>query len=181
MERIYLSLGSNLGDRLENLRQAVASLGESAEVVAVSDGYESEPVDVTEQPWFLNAVAELRMNTTPDDNSPEKLLERVLAIERALGRQRDTVNFIPKGPRIIDIDIVLFGNRVINAPALTVPHPAMHLRRFVLQPMAQIAPAAEHPVLHQSALELLRALPENGPVVRRLSALGLPRQRLHEE
>jgi 2-amino-4-hydroxy-6-hydroxymethyldihydropteridine diphosphokinase len=182
MEQVYLSLGSNLGDRLANLRQAIRSISELAEITALSHAYETEPVDVTAQPWFLNAVLALRIDDVfpegdvlrPQDASsgaPQQLLERLLAIEHAMGRQRLSPASIPKGPRLIDLDIVLYGSRVIRSPALTVPHPAMHLRRFVLEPLAQIAPGVEHPLLHQSALQLLHALPEDDSLVRRLASL----------
>lgn len=175
MEQVFLSLGSNLDDRLHNLRRAISSLGGFAGITALSDAYETEPVEFTAQPWFVNAVVALAIDD-PSPDAPERLLERVLAIECAMGRQRGSPDSIPKGPRVIDIDIVLYGSRVIQAPALTIPHPAMHLRRFVLQPLAQIAPGVEHPVLRQSALQLLQALPAKGPIVRKLAALRWPEE-----
>ena len=157
-ELAYLSLGSNLGDRAANLSQAIGLLAEAFPVRTVSAFYETQPVDVPDQPWFLNCA--LAIET---EKSPTGLLECILSLEGAMGR----VRMRSRGPRRIDIDIVLFGERVVDEPGLKVPHPAMHQRRFVLEPLAEIAPEARHPILGKTICELLATLPKS-PVVRRL-------------
>src|SRR5437660_5209884 len=114
---VYLSLGSNLGDRAENLQTAIAKLGEFGTVVAMSSFYETEPVEVTAQPWFLNCAVKL-----DTEKMPKLLLKGILDLEREMGRRR-TQN---KGPRNIDIDILLLGNSIVEAKGLTIPHPALH-------------------------------------------------------
>lgn len=154
----YLSLGSNLGDRAVNLETAIRHLADLGQVKARSSLYETEPVEVERQPWFLNCVVALETELMP-----RQLLSRLLAIEQKMGRRRTQ----PKGPRIIDIDILLFGASIVDTPALTIPHPAMHERRFVLEPLVEIAPEIRHPVLKKTAREMLDAFPPRGAVVRR--------------
>lgn len=146
MATVYLSLGSNVGDRAASLREAIARLP----VLRVSPIYETEPLDYTEQPWFLNLVVEAETAL-----SPRHLLNLALRIERELGRVRD----IPKGPRTIDIDILFYGDRVIDEPGLQIPHPRLAHRRFVLAPLADLAPDLRHPVTHRTVREMLAAAP----------------------
>ena len=160
----YLSLGSNVGDRQTHLRDAIARLGAVGRVSAVSSVYETEPVEVTDQAWFLNCAVVLETTKTPAE-----LMAALLHIEQEMGRRR-TRN---KGPRTIDMDILLFedaisGGIITDSPQLTIPHPAMHRRRFVLEPLAEIAPEALHPVLKKTVREMLNVLPE-GPLVRKVA------------
>ena len=157
---VYLSLGSNVGDRELQLRDALRRLGANGRVVAVSSFYETEPVEFTDQAWFLNCVVALETTETP-----EQLMMALLQIEQQMGRRR----IQKKGPRAIDIDILLFDEAIVDSPALTIPHPAMHQRRFVLEPLAEIAPEVRHPVLEKTIRELLEALPA-GQIVRRFIA-----------
>jgi 2-amino-4-hydroxy-6-hydroxymethyldihydropteridine diphosphokinase len=156
----YLSLGSNVGEREENLREAVARLGGLGEVIAVSSLYETEPMEFKDQPWFLNCAVALKTSLMP-----RRLLSRILRIEQEMGRRRTHL----KGPRTIDIDLLLFGNSVIHTPQLDVPHPALHQRRFVLEPLAEIAPEARHPVLKCTVSEIREALPRDAGEVKRLA------------
>jgi 2-amino-4-hydroxy-6-hydroxymethyldihydropteridine diphosphokinase len=146
---VYLSLGSNVGDREANLTACIALLRKLGDVRQVSSRYETEPMEMRDQPWFLNCAVELDTTQTP-----EQLLAGIRTIEAELGRERT----VAKGPRTIDIDILLVGNLVIQSAELQVPHPAMHLRRFVLEPLAEIAPNAVHPLLGVPVRELLASL-----------------------
>ena len=147
-----IALGSNLesefGDREANLREAVRRIGALGEVRKVSSFYDTEPVGYVEQPRFLNGA--LLLET---DLDPRTLMRELLVVERAMGRER--VGAIAKGPRVIDLDLLLFGDWVLWAEELVLPHPRMEERRFVLEPLAEIAPEWVHPVLGVTVLELL--------------------------
>lgn len=144
---VYLSLGSNLGDREKNLRTAIAALAEAKiRVTRVSSLYETEPVDLREQPWFLNCVVQATNEIPPLD-----LLHALRGIESHMGSKK----LVPKGPRLIDLDILLYGDETIDTLELQVPHPRMLLRRFVLSPLAEIAPNLKHSSWKDTVSQLL--------------------------
>jgi 2-amino-4-hydroxy-6-hydroxymethyldihydropteridine diphosphokinase len=140
VKRVYLSLGSNVGEREENLDRALRALErDHIHVIAQSSIYETEPQDVVQQRWFLNLAVECETRYFP-----LQLLGATERIERELGRERGA-GTVRRGPRVIDIDILLFGNVVMATPQLTIPHPRMLERRFVLEPLLEIAPELRHP------------------------------------
>ena len=137
------------------LRRAIDNLGSLGTVSKVSSFYKTEPVERTAQPWFVNCAVELKT-----DKMPRQLIKAILKLEEGMGRKRTQ----DKGPRNIDIDILLFGNSIVDTKELTIPHPAMHQRRFVLEPLAEIAPQQQHPLLKKTIRELRDALPEGQAV-----------------
>jgi len=149
---VYIGLGSNLGDKTGNCQRALELLDTTGRVQKTSSFYSTEPVGLRDQEDFINAVAELHT-----DFLPEQLLDACHAIEDKLGRRR-TVRW---GPRTIDLDILLYGDTVIKVPGLTIPHPLLASRRFVLVPLCEIAPQVVHPVLKKKAFHLLEELKDS--------------------
>jgi 2-amino-4-hydroxy-6-hydroxymethyldihydropteridine diphosphokinase len=146
MVTVYLSLGSNLGDRKKNIASALEMLGQEAWILKVSSLYETEPVGYKEQPWFLNCACSIETGLTP-----QALLELAKTIEKKLGR-KPTLHF---GPRIIDIDILFYDDLILDSPDLVIPHPRLTERAFVLVPLKEIAPNLVHPLLDLTIEELL--------------------------
>lgn len=144
----YVSIGSNLGDREQNCLKAIDALisAPGVTLVAQSPLYETEPVDFKDQDWFVNGV--LKIET---DMTPQLLLVTLKEIEKKLGRRRHSIRF---GPRVIDLDIILYDKVTMATPELEIPHPRMHERRFVLKPICDIDPNLRHPILHQTMREL---------------------------
>ncbi|HTQ95248.1 MAG TPA: 2-amino-4-hydroxy-6-hydroxymethyldihydropteridine diphosphokinase [Candidatus Acidoferrum sp.] len=156
MATVYLALGSNIGDREKNLREAIRLLREAGlQITKISSFYETEPVDYLDQPWFLNGALEAQT-----EFPPTQLLTSLRAIESQMGSKKAFV----KGPRLIDLDILLYGDATIKTPELQVPHPRMLQRNFVLVPLAEIAPTIRHPGWSAPAAELLAHSSDNSQV-----------------
>lgn len=163
---VFIGLGSNLGDRRALLAEGLRSLSEAGfGVEAQSSLYLTEPVDAPPQDWFLNAVAAGRTPLSPGD-----LLAACREVERALGRERTVYH----GPRTLDLDILIYGDVVRDGPRLTLPHPRLHERRFVLTPLCELAPELRHPRLGRSLRELLADCPDSSQVVRLTAEAGTP-------
>ena len=150
----FISVGSNLGDKLDNCQRGVASLTPNGcRLVAQSDIYRTEPVDYLDQDWFVNYVVQIETQL-----EPLELLRVIHTIQKEAGRVRDKIRF---GPRILDLDIILYDALTIDTSDLVIPHPRMHKRRFVLQPLCDIDPTLIHPVLNVGMLSLLQALDDD--------------------
>ena len=152
----YISVGSNLGNPLDNCRRGIETLcdGKLVTLVAMSRFFRTEPVDYVDQGWFVNASIKVETCLAPHD-----LLRHMQNVQRQFGRTAGGVRF---GPRILDLDIIFYQDRVVDTPELIIPHPRMHKRRFVLQPICDIDPTVEHPVIGLNAQTLLNQLVIDG-------------------
>jgi len=156
---VYISVGSNLGDKLENCRRGIAALAATAEIwiTGQSRFYKTEPVNFTAQEWFINCAVRLASPL-----GPFELLDRLLTIQREAGRPPNELRF---GPRVLDLDLLMYDLMVLDDARLCLPHPRMHQRRFVLQPMCDINPSLVHPLLGKDVRSLLSELDEHGQQV----------------
>ena len=156
----YLSVGSNLGDRVQNCCQGIGALcrDDQVRLVGRSPFYLTEPVDYLDQEWFVNAAIKIETQLAPTD-----LLARIQTVQIAGGRSADSIRF---GPRVLDLDIILYETLILKTPRLTIPHPRMHKRRFVLQPICDIDPSVVHPVLGEDMQTLLNRLVKEGQEIR---------------
>ena len=170
VHRAWLSVGSNMGDKAGNCLTGIAALTESgrSKVLKASRFYRTSPVDYTDQAWFVNGVVMIQTALSPSD-----LLDELQAIQRKMGRMKDTVRF---GPRVLDLDILLYDDLVIRTDRLTIPHPRMHKRAFVLKPICDINPSVVHPVLDETVVHLLTRLDGDGqqvhPIEDQLEGIG---------
>ena len=163
----YISIGSNIGNRLDNCKNSLTSLAESKTSIIKSRSpfYMTEPVDYINQDWFVNLVVKIETGL-----DPFRLLDKLKLIENNAGRDHNAERF---GPRILDLDIIMYDDFVINSPELIIPHPRMHKRRFVLKPVCDIDPHIVHPVLKRDMQYLLDSLDDDGQVVRELKGHNL--------
>ncbi|MBI5417078.1 2-amino-4-hydroxy-6-hydroxymethyldihydropteridine diphosphokinase [Candidatus Poribacteria bacterium] len=157
LKTVYLGLGSNLGDRLDNIKQSVSILSDSdkIKILKLSSFFETEPVGYLDQPWFLNCVIKIRTNF-----SPQELLVFLKNIEKQLKREKK----IRFGPRTIDMDILLYGNEILNSKDLIIPHPRLHERKFVLMPLNELAGNVIHPVYRKKIAALLKNMTDKSVV-----------------
>jgi 2-amino-4-hydroxy-6-hydroxymethyldihydropteridine diphosphokinase len=164
MKTVYIGIGSNMGDPLKNCNDSVKRIVEleNCKIISVSSFYLTEPFGMTEQDWYINGAVSLETGLSAFD-----LINKLSEMEASMGRVRK----IKWGPRVIDLDILLFGHDIIDSERLMVPHPLMHLRRFVLAPMAELAPDLIHPVIGKSMTELLRSIPEDNQIIKRLEGI----------
>ena len=162
LEKVYIGIGSNLGNRQNHCEWAIEQLRQlpSTQVTKISSFFETEPVELEDQHWFINAVVEIQT-----DLSPEELLASCRSLEESLGR----VRAVRYGPRTIDLDLLFYGQQVMNTEELTLPHPRLHERQFVLIPLVEIAPDLFHPVQKASVKSLMDKIPDQ-KTVRRLSS-----------
>ncbi len=162
MTTAYLAIGSNLGERVDNLRRAVAMLAPEVTLLAASPLYETAPAYVVDQPRFVNGALKVATDLVPGE-----LLAKLKSIEQAVGRRPG----LRYGPRVVDLDILFLGDTVLAEPDLEIPHPRLAERLFVLRPLADIAPGLVHPVLKRSVADLHAALPDDPAMVRMAETL----------
>ncbi|MBI5967168.1 MAG: 2-amino-4-hydroxy-6-hydroxymethyldihydropteridine diphosphokinase [Deltaproteobacteria bacterium] len=155
---VYIGIGSNLGDKLGNCRRAIAAIvaDRRNQLMKCSPFYQTEPVGKKDQDWFVNGVVAVETS-----QGPREFLDFLLAIERMMGRERGE----PWGPRVIDLDLLFFGNEILKEGDLQIPHPRLHERRFVLVPLRDIAPHHGHPLIGKTISQILSELPEEEKVL----------------
>ena len=162
METAYISIGSNIGDKLDNCKKSVISIEAKtrSKIIAVSDFYKTEPVDYMDQDWFVNGVIKIETS-----QSPTELLKNLRSLEIEAGRIEKKIRF---GPRVLDLDILLYSDVILNLPDLVIPHPRMHKRCFVLKPLCDIDSGIVHPIINKDVKQLLRELDDTGQKVIKL-------------